>query len=423
VTQNLKVLAVLPAIIPSTIMNVIRPLTALHRRGDVNVRIRLEESLRPNDLDWPGLVVFCRNIEPAGMLWLDHLEQHHIPFIYDLDDDFINAPVETSVGKRMAENPVCAATFKRYLSQASRVRVYAPVLAETIQPWSSNVCLMIPPLDWSSIRATKKQRDQRIRIVYATSRTTGDHLASIFLPALERILGDYQSNVEMHFWGTNPMSGRKDQNIFSQPFLVDYEEYLKRFSSAGFDIGLAPLYDDLFHRSKTNVKFREYGASKIAGVYSNVSVYGDYVQHRETGLLVGNSVDEWYGAIKELIENESLRLHIQQQVYQRVQTLFSAEKFQDSWCTQIKEVTDEPFTPHSYSYTNFMAENRPRPEKTDTKVSKYSGKMNELRQVLHVGGLSGTARLLDRYFRSMKKRIAIQWELVQPKIRWPGKKT
>ena len=116
--------------------------------------------------------------------------------------------------------------------------------------------------------------------------------------------------------GSRPISGatarRKPPaavpNVRHHGLIYGYDRYLRRFSRAGYDIGLAPLPDDVFHRSKSNNKFREYGASRVAGIYSHNDAYSNCVEHEVSGLLVSNDAGHWYDALERLIEDEALRL-------------------------------------------------------------------------------------------------------------------
>lgn len=82
------------------------------------------------------------------------------------------------------------------------------------------------------------------------------------------------------------------------PWDTDVPAYLR---SIGFDIGLAPLRDTEFARSKSPLKALEYGALGIPVVASNVEPYASYVRHGETGFLCG-SPREWREALDALLD-------------------------------------------------------------------------------------------------------------------------
>ncbi|MGC5340978.1 hypothetical protein ACPXBC_30920, partial [Escherichia coli] len=78
-------------------------------------------------------------------------------------------------------------------------------------------------------------------------------------------LGD---SIEFTIWGCQPGDLIGQKGIQTLPLVGDYEDFLRQFARQPFDIGLAPMEDTAFYRSKTNTKFRDYGACKVAGIYS-----------------------------------------------------------------------------------------------------------------------------------------------------------
>src|SRR5262245_40138763 len=75
-----RVLAIVPSLIPSTIVGILNPLVALARRGEIDLRFRLEKNCSPRDAAWADVAVFCRNREPAYRYWLDSLIRWQIPY-------------------------------------------------------------------------------------------------------------------------------------------------------------------------------------------------------------------------------------------------------------------------------------------------------------------------------------------------------
>lgn len=335
-----RVLAVLPSLDPSMFINVIKPLLRLHEAGRVRAWITLEWQTRPRDLAWADLLVFCRNVDRRGAETLETAIHRRIPFLYDLDDNFFELPADSDVG-RYYQDPDRQERLARYLAHASLVRVYAQPVAERVRALNPNMEQTLAPVDLSLIAAPKTRNPSGpVRVVYATSRLE-DRLCEVFLPALRRAVERFPGRVEAHFWGPKPAGLAGLPGVYHHAMIAHYDRFLRKFSASGFDIGLAPLADDLFHRSKTNNKFREYGACRIAGIYSNVEVYADCVRDGESGLLVSNDSESWYRAIVRLVEDADLRAGIERRARAYVEKHYSQDHFEERFCGQIGQILSD----------------------------------------------------------------------------------
>jgi glycosyltransferase involved in cell wall biosynthesis len=237
--------------------------------------------------------------------------------------------------------PERTALLTRYLRLANLVRVYSPALLEKIRPLNEQTLQVPAVLDWRLIGPRREASGDKVKIVYTTSRRD-DHLFPIFTPALQRVMQEYAGRVEAHFLGFQPAEFQGKAGIYYRKYSPNYDRYLRGFSQAGYDIGLAPMIDDDFHRAKTNNKFREYAASGIAGIYSDVSLYSAWVEDGKSGLLVENRPEAWYAAMVRLIEDASLRRRISQIAHDRVHELYSEEQFEQQWFNQIQTVLNQP---------------------------------------------------------------------------------
>ena len=328
-----RVTAILPGLIVSTLMDVIKPMLVLDREKKVRFRTTLESFIPAHHLKGTDLAIFCRNTEPRYAPIFQYLQENSIPYIYDLDDNLFDIPLSNELGG-YHRSPHRLKMLETYLQQAALVRVYSPVVYERVAALGARVELVKAPLDWTLIQP--RQPHQKIRIVYVTSRRQ-DTLADIFAPALRQVLQRYPDRVEVTFCGTLPEGFAGQANVHHMPFEPNYDAFMRKFSARSFDIGLAPLIDDDFHRSKTNNKFREYAACGIAGIYSNVSVYREVVDG-ELGLMVSNTPEQWANALVRLIEDCELRSRIVHRAQQYARQNYSLEEFCTTWEEQIARV-------------------------------------------------------------------------------------
>jgi glycosyltransferase involved in cell wall biosynthesis len=340
--RPIKILAILPALIPSSIILIVEPLLYLAGLGKVEVRVRLEHLyVRASDLEWADLVVFCRNTEPAYNDILQRVLALKKPYLYELDDNFFELPLNSPEGRyhRTSER---IDQLVRYITDADLVRVYSLPLQTRAKQYTLNATFVKAPVNLFSIpNIPPYSGSGRLKIVFSTSRTIADDLSQIFVKDLIRVINEFGNTIEVHFWGFMPEELKHFPSVKFHRFLPNYQKYMRKMYRQGYDIGLAPMKNDVFHNSKTNNKFREYGACWIAGIYSNSEVYSNCVEDGVTGLLVSNDEGEWYQAIVRMMMDVELRKAIQLQARAIVEKEYSLEKFTEILLNDINTVLRE----------------------------------------------------------------------------------
>ena len=331
-----RVLAVLPAFIPSTVLTVVKPLTGLHAAGLIDADITLEPWLSGPQLQRADVVVFSRNTRPHALAAALAARK---PFIYDIDDDLFDIP--PGYGNALAAGE--REQLERYLASADLVRAYSEPLAARVRRLNPRAQRVDCAVDWGLLPESPPPRDpSKVRVVYATSRWREDALASLFTEDVGRLLDAYAGRVEVFFWGYHPPELRGRPGVRLVEFTPNYDSFFRAFARAGFDVGLAPLLDDDFHRSKCNNKFREFAACRIAGVYSDVEVYSACVEDGRTGLLVSGGRGSWFDAVSRLVEDAGLRRAIQEEAFRFARRRYRPEQTQALWLEHIREALEGP---------------------------------------------------------------------------------
>lgn len=262
-------------------------------------------------------VVISRLCHPQFRWLPEYLVRRGRPYAYFIDDNFWELAPEVDPHLALFYgHPYVRRTLDDFVTRASLCIVMSRRLGRYIEARHPAVrtAYLVPGFDINYVAEVARSMPlstkpaTQIRIGYPTSRRT--NVTSLLIPVVEALVRQYPHNLQFEFVGWAPEALMRLSNVRLYPHVDDYEAFLALMLSLRWDIAIAPLIGESFETYKTNVKYREYGGCGIAGAYSRVPPYSDYVEDGVTGLLVDNTVDAWVRALRRLIDDGALRQRI-----------------------------------------------------------------------------------------------------------------
>ena len=229
--------------------------------------------------------------------------------VYELDDLLTELPEEHPDYEHY--RPARPAMLRAML-EADAVIGSTPALCEYAQSYNPRTFVFPNYLDdqlWS-LRPPIKGIAGPVTIGYMGGHSHASDLKPL-APLLARLVRRYGNQVRLKFWGIvpPPILQNEPDVEWEIPGLVSYAEFAAYFEQQSCDIFLAPLNDNIFNRCKSHLKFLEYSALGIPGIYSRITSYESIVRHGENGLLA-SSANEWEESLARLIEDPELRFRL-----------------------------------------------------------------------------------------------------------------
>jgi len=267
------------------------------------------------DLIREGDVVFVQRDFPKHFdsfcVLVDKCRSYKKSIIFDLDDLLFELPEDHYDRLKYSFTPYLLPIYYA-IQEADLVTVPTYALKEYLSSINDNVVVLPNYLDdqlWRPRYPTLKRND-KIIIGYVGTVTHYEDLRSISSSLLE-VLETFRNNVELRVWGFEPPPelSQHPSVSYSSLFHISYPAFASWLQNTTFDVGIAPIRDNLFNRCKSGLKFLEYSVNGIASVAANLDPYNKVITNRYNGLLV-DSVEDWRVAIGRLIEDDSLRFKL-----------------------------------------------------------------------------------------------------------------
>jgi glycosyltransferase involved in cell wall biosynthesis len=280
----------------------------------------------------PNFVIFSRYGLPYGKIFQQECQEKKIPTIYHIDDDLLNIPSSLGEGiQKQHGNKAVLAEREYLLENVDLIYTSTPYLAETLNKRFPHqkfyYGIYAPYLDFLLSKNNDSvdiQKDKDCLIIgYMGSKGHQEDIKMV-APAIAQILADYP-HIRFETFGTIVMPNevtKFTERITSHKVNSNYEEFLQKLYNLQWDIGLAPLQNNIFNNCKAPTKYIEYTSSNIPTIASHLGVYNQFIDSQE---IILAKPEEWYDKIKLLIKNSNLRQSLTQQAKARCSKDFSME--------------------------------------------------------------------------------------------------
>ena len=291
---------------------------------------KFENYISLNELNNSDIFIFQRYVNKNSEILFSYIKKlNNKKIIYEIDDNFFEICPE-NINYNVIKNH--ESYIKFFLKNSDLVTVSVSYLRKKFLPYTNNIAVLpnlLDPKIWNF--NFEKKKNKKIKILFSGT-PTHDKDFKIILPALKKIIENYREKVEFYYVGVVDVKELYSLNaIKAFDFTGNYFVYAKNLQKLNADIGLIPLEVTEFNRSKSNIKWLEYSINKIASIMTDIEPYNQSVINRYDGLLIENTEEAWYNALKELIENDELRNSISKNAFNRVSREFSLENKSYYW--------------------------------------------------------------------------------------------
>jgi glycosyltransferase involved in cell wall biosynthesis len=304
----------------------------LNKLPDVHVKISFEYN--KNLMDWADLIILQKQVNLKAIPFIEYAKSKGKKVITEVDDDYFNIPEWNPAYKYYKDKSEQLISFYK-ISDA--MTVTTPYLAEQMSKYNSVVEVLPNSLDFPFLDNLKTLNplDKFKHIRYLSSDQKLLNIEETY---------NYLQDKKVIGWGGSPTHLRdlqqvttalveickKDKDVVlvmmacttddilnnipkNQLILINPTPiflYHKNLIVQNWNAAICPIEDNIFNKSKSNLKYLEFGFQGFACICSNVENYSKTITHMENGVLSENTDESWYSNINNILNNISLQKNI-----------------------------------------------------------------------------------------------------------------
>jgi glycosyltransferase involved in cell wall biosynthesis len=312
-----------------------------------------DEVFKKYDVLWLASVYGEQNMS-AIYYWAQH---HKKKVIMDVDDNYLDLAENHPMYAEFARGKKQRALFSASISLADVVTVSTEPLRDRLRDHFKKVYnldkkfIVSPNMntleDWK-FPAIERPKDKFI-IGYAGSNSHQNDLVMV-MPSIAKIMKKHP-HVHLELMGSVPKDKIKeyfggagfDDDALGRISLVtstdSFNTYPEHLAKQPWHLGICPLVDTPFTRSKSHIKWMEYSMYKIPTIASRVYPYfmdigeRQTIQHGETGYLCREH--EWFDTLDDVIEHYEERKIVGENAYNFIKEHWQWDK------KQVEQVLEE----------------------------------------------------------------------------------
>ena len=282
---------------------------------------------------------------------LEQLLKSNVPIAYEMDDMLLELPSYHPGYETYKRH---APYIKWILKTADLVIVSTSNLQDSLTKYTTRpIHLQSNLVSWNLFNSPPKPHNNVFTFLISG---TSSHEADWFIieEPLLNILNIYPKKVNAIFFGDLPEKFSNHPSVQVVKFQDGYKQYADKLKELNVNCALVPLEDTSFNNCKSNIKWLEYSAAGIPGIYSNTAPYRSSISHGETGLLVDNTADAWFQAMNYLINNPEIALAMVENARTQVRNKYSVESSSGDYDKFIHRIVSQPHKRNFFSELSIL---------------------------------------------------------------------
>lgn len=321
----------------SVYARLLEPFEYLRDLGLIKLDVIDEKALNLHEHPF-DILVFSKHTSAVSLELSEKARSIGKTVIYDIDD-FLPAFPSYSGGQMIKER---IASIRKHTEIASIVTTATSFLKEKIDEFFQ-ITSQLAPNGINVERHAKylKPKKGNLKIVFTNADLIKiDNFKNDFFKLMNSFLRN-NTSVEFDII-TDPNDEMNNFLRFNNLGNVSWFEHKRLLAENAYDLAITPLggTEDfeslLFNSCKSPIKYLEYGALYIPGIYSKTPIYENVITNNETGILVANTPEEWSDALQRLIADSQLRRQIAKNAFDDIMANHHVKNSAGKWLEIIE---------------------------------------------------------------------------------------